>query len=133
MFGQRKMIRLFPVLCAVLAAAFTMAVSGAGKKAAGSEDVTALLEQMKTSGEEELQFTCDEAFFRELSADNFALLEVLQVKAGIADAQIRYSEGKRLVMVSSVTWTDAPWAECSSVEEAAGSLRQLCPVCHRRF
>ncbi len=125
MFGQRKIIGIFPVLCAVMIFALAFTAPAAGKKAACADDVTALFEQMRTSGEEELKFTCEEDFFNELSADDFALLEVLKVKSGAAGAEIRYSEGKRLVMVSNVTWTDAPWAECASAEEAAAAIRQF--------
>ena len=125
MFGQRKIFGIFPVLCAVLIFALALTAPAAGKKAACADDVTALFEQMRTSGEEELKFTCEEDFFNELSADDFALLEVLKVKSGAAGAEIRYSEGKRLIMVSNVTWTDAPWAECASAEEAAAAIRQF--------
>ena len=94
-------------------------------RAGSVEDVLALLDEMRISGTEEMRFICDADLFEELSADDFALLEILKVKAGIRDAQIRYAESRRLVEIGSVTWTDAPWVECADEDEAEAAIRSF--------
>ena len=115
--------RLWLAAFAALLFIMTIGVKAQDMQVAGSEeDVLAMLDQMKTLSLEEMQFICEPSFFAGLSADDFALLEVLKVKAGIGDAHVRYSEGKRLIEISAVTWTDAPWKECSDMEQAEAAV-----------
>ena len=98
------------------------ALAGNADRVFNEQEAGEVLEKAHLQELDEVQFTCDASFFEELSADDFALLEVLKVKAGIESARVRYAEGKRLVEIYWITWTDAPWAECANGEEAAAAI-----------
>lgn len=89
------------------------------------EELQAFFFLQKEAQAEEFEFTCERELFRDLMADNARRLNILQRKSGIASARIQYGEQSCLIRLSELQYTDAPWAECATEEEACLALRQL--------
>ena len=87
------------------------------------QEVLDLFAKQKESKTEEFTFTCDQDLFDRLMADNAALLSVLEIKGGIADARIRYYSQSFKIELSRVEYTDAGWAECATEKEIRQAIQ----------
>ena len=69
------------------------------------------------SSASDFTISCNAETFAALSADDFALLHVLEARCGIAQAELRYSESGRTFLFDHVVYDRFPYAECA--DEAA--------------
>ncbi len=117
--------RLFALLLAALLLLALMPAAAAEDALSTEQEVLELFAREKQAGTEEFEFTCEKALFDRLMADKASLLSILQVKGGIARARVQFSEQSGLILLSQVEYSDEPWAECASEEEAGLALLQL--------
>ena len=117
--------RLLSLLLAALLLLALLPAASADAAVAGEEELLELFAEKKAAQAEEFEFTCGKDLFQALLADNAARLSVLEVKGGIAEARIRVSEQSCLIRLSEVKYSDEPWAECATEEEAGQALRRL--------
>ena len=88
----------------------------AAARCASGEEIVALLAQAREEGRARVEFRCAGALFDEVRANDFALIEVIKLKAGILNAEVRYS-GDGTFEFSGIEYGDTPWSECA--DEAA--------------
>ena len=117
--------RLLSLLLSALLLLALLPAASADAAVAGEEELLELFAEKKAAQAEEFEFTCGKDLFQALLADNAARLSVLEVKGGIAEARIRVSEQSCLIRLSEVKYSDEPWAECATEEEAGQALRRL--------
>lgn len=96
-----------------------------GDSLSSEEEILALFARQKQSGAESFELPCEEELFRSLTADNARLLSLLQVRSGIGDAEIRFSEEDSLIRYTQVLYTEDPWADCASEEELGQAVRRF--------
>ena len=104
---SKRLLSLLLALVLLLALAPAASAEGA---IATEEELLAFLARQKEAQAEEFAFTCEPALFTRLMAEDAALLNVLQIKAGIGEARVQYSEQSCLIRCPQVAYSDAPWA-----------------------
>ena len=119
---QKRFLSLFLALVLLLALA---PCAFAEDSISDEQELLRFLAAQKKDGAEEFEFTCDKAFFDRLLADSASLLSILEIKAGIGDARVRYSEQGCLIRMSRVKYSDAPWAECRSEKDAGLAVQRI--------
>ena len=117
--------RLLPLLLAALLLLALLPAAAADGTLASEQEVLELFAEKKTAKAEEFEFTCDKALFQALMADNASRLSVLEIKGGIAEARIRFSEKSGVNRLTQVTYSDDAWVECAEEEQAGLALREL--------
>ena len=106
------LISLFLLSCMLLIS------SGSAATAFTSPDaVEAFMASCAESSASDFTISCNSETFAALSADDFALLHVLEARCGIAQAELRYSESGRTFLFDHVVYDRFPYAECA--DEAA--------------
>ena len=106
------LISLFLLSCMLLIS------SGSAATAFTSPDaVEAFMASCAESSASDFTISCNAETFAALSADDFALLHVLEARCGIAQAELRYSESGRTFLYDHVVYDRFPYAECA--DEAA--------------
>lgn len=117
--------RLLSLLLAALLLLALLPAAAADAALTGEQEVLELFAEKKAAKAAEFEFTCEKALFQSLLADNGARLSLLEIKGGIAEARIRFSEQSCLIRLSQVKYSDDPWVECSAEEQAGSALREL--------
>ena len=123
------------VLAALLALAALVSAQADESPLSSEEELLAFLGQCREEGKTEFDVALEKAFFDAVSADSFAALRVIELKAGISSDSLRYSMSGTL-MFSEVVW-GANAAECATVEDArnavlgfaAGKAREFQLIC----
>lgn len=116
------------VLCLLLAAILLLALvpaASADDTISTEEELLELFARQKKDGVTDFDVTCEKALFDSLMANNAARLSVLQIKGGIADGRVRYSEAGCLIRFDRLVYTDAPWAECLTEKDAKLAVQHL--------
>ena len=116
------------VLCLLLAAILLLALvpaASADDTISTEEELLELFARQKKDGVTDFDVICEKALFDSLMADNAARLSVLQIKGGIADGRVRYSEASCLIRFNRLVYTDAPWAECQTEKEAKLAIQSM--------
>ena len=116
------------VLCLLLAAVLLLALVPAARAddtISSEEELLELFARQKKDGVTDFDVICEKALFDSLMADNAARLSVLQIKGGIADGRVRYSEADCLIRFNRLVYTDAPWAECAAEKDARLAVRRM--------
>ncbi len=119
---RKRFLALFLALVLLLALA---PCALAEDSISNEQELLDFLAKQKKDGVEDFEFTCDKAFFDRLMADSGSLLSILEIKAGIGDARVRYSEQTCLIRMSRVKYSDAPWAECRSEKDAGLAVQKI--------
>ena len=119
---SKRLLSLLLALVLLLALAPAASAEGA---IADEEELLAFLARQKEAQAAEFAFTCEPALFTRLMAEDAALLNVLQIKAGIGEARVQYSEQSCLIRFSQVAYSDAPWAECRSEGDACIAVQRI--------
>ncbi|MBR3475427.1 MAG: hypothetical protein IKH34_10260 [Oscillospiraceae bacterium] len=117
--------RLLSILLAAIMLLSVLPAAAADTLFSTEEQLLELFDQQKAAQAEEFEFTCEQDLFARLMEDNGRLLHVLLRKGGIASARVQYGEESCLVKLSETQYTDAPWAECATEEEACLAIRRL--------
>ena len=116
------------VLCLLLAAILLLALvpaASADDTISTEEELLELFARQKKDGVTDFDVICEKALFDSLMADNAARLSVLQIKGGIADGRVRYSEASCLIRFNRLVYTDAPWTECQTEKEAKLAIQSM--------
>ena len=117
--------RLLSILLAAIMLLSVLPAAAADTLFSTEEQLLELFAQQQAAQAEEFEFTCEQDLFARLMEDNGRLLHVLLRKGGIASTRVQYGEESCLVKLSETQYTDAPWAECATEEDACLAIRRL--------
>ena len=107
---------------------FLLFTLGARQGASAEDEIRSILQlqdyltAQRAVSAEEIDFTCSAEFYGELQEESFRLLRILCVENGIEDPNIGYLDSAHAIRLSSVTFTDTPWAACSTDEEVRSAI-----------
>lgn len=85
------------------------------------------LQEQKQYNTAKFEFTCSGNLYSSLRDNNFFNLYHLLVKAGIDYGQtaVSYNDFRHYIQLSGLRYTDQPWAECESREDARYAIGRL--------
>ena len=119
---MKKLSTLLAVLLAlVLALAAACAEEIAGPFTT-EEELAAFLTAQKDEAAETIEFSCDEALYGVLSANNFEALTKMAAKCGIVDNSLRYSSSAFRFEFKDIEYGEVLWAECTDEAEASAAV-----------
>ena len=111
------------ILC--LAAGADLAQAGAAEYYCGSEEeLTEALRSAAASGADSIGIQCGSEVFGRIKNSGFGLLNVCELKGGILDADIRYSENGYLEF-TNIEYGGMLWQECCSEEDISAAIRRM--------
>ncbi len=97
----------------------------AEEKVSSEEELIELLQSCKNSRKKSVEFTCSKDFYQQLSADDWRLMDVLEVKSGIDDASLSYISSTFTVQLRSISYGKFSWAECGTEKELRAAVIRL--------
>ena len=128
-----KKKRLSVLISLFLLSCMLMISSASADRVLSSTDaVEAFMASCAESSASDFTISCNAETFAALSADDFALLHVLEARCGIAQAELRYSESGRTFLFDQVVYDHFPFAECADEAAVQQAVSRFCRKPDRR-
>ena len=119
-----KRLIIITVLMLCLTAGADLTAEAAEYRCGSEEELIDALRSAANSGESIIEIQCSSEVFGRIKNSGFGLLNICELKGGILDAEIRYSEDGYLEF-SNIEYGDMLWQECYSEEDISTAIRRM--------
>lgn len=118
----KRILSLCLCLLLVLGMGAPLRASAEEAEIANQLQLLDLLAEKKAAEADAAEFTCSPAFYRELKANDFTLLQRLCLLAGLERQYISYSDSARRIQLSIIHYTDVPLVECATEDAVRAAV-----------